>query len=101
MATLYVTELASLGFDRNNLSVPAPQMPSLAEQAVAIGVTSASSNPFSSGTRWIQIQPDSTCCLACGPAPQTAVLGFHRMAANETRYYSVQGGYAIAVIASS
>jgi hypothetical protein len=101
MATLYVTELAKLGYDANGDGVLAPTMPPLHEQAVTIGGSSAASNSFSSGANFVMISTDSACCIAIGASP-TAVVGFHRVAANETRFYTLGArGQSVAVIASS
>jgi hypothetical protein len=41
MATLYITEVARLGYDAKGEPVLAPEMPAVNEQALEIGVESA------------------------------------------------------------
>lgn len=95
MATLYITEFAVM-----SLAAMAPQTPPVAEQDVAIGGSSVASNPFNASTRFIMVNCDAACSLAFGSAP-VAVTTAHRMAANETRFYGVQPGQEVAVIANS
>lgn len=100
MATLYITELRHVGFDGTSAPVMAPTVPAVNEQAVGISGVSSSSAILNSETRFVMLHTDTTCCLAFGDTP-TAVVGAHRMAANETRFYSVLAGSMIAVITSS
>ena len=99
MATLFITELVSLGFDPRGNVVLAPSMPPDNEQSVPIGAGSAASQPFAAATRFVMLNADTACCLAWGHTP-TAVITAHRMGANETRFYAVNPGDSLAVIAS-
>lgn len=99
MATLFITELAVLGFDARGNEVLAPSVPVANEQIVPISGVSAASQPFVSTTRFIMVNTDTACCLAWGKTP-TAVTTAHRMGANETRFYTVSPGDSLAVIAS-
>lgn len=100
MATLYISEYANLAFDNLGNTVAAPQTPALVEQNVAIGMSSAQSAAFGTSTRYIQINCDNACSVAFGANP-TASASFHRMAANETRFYAVAPGSKIAVITNT
>lgn len=99
MATLCITEIKDLAFDPHGHSVLAPKMPPIAEQSVAIGGASGQSEAFANSTRYVMLECDTPCCLGWGPNP-TALVGFHRMAANEVRFYGVNGGEQLAVIVS-
>lgn len=101
MATLYITEFNFMGQAPNS----APQMaqePPLAEQTVAIGVSSTPSSNFQTGTRFVRIHTDSICSIAFGTNPTATALKA-RLAANQTEYYGVPegGSYKIAVITNS
>jgi hypothetical protein len=101
MSTLYVTELSSLGIDAGGQNIMAPAMPPAVEQTVSIGSGSAPSAPFGGTTRFVQLHCDAICSIAFGlpaaPAPQ-ATTSNQRMAANETRFYTVAPGMTVAVI---
>ena len=100
MAILTITELKDLGFDPHGNDVMAPAVPAVFEQAVAIGNAPEPSAAFQTLTRYIMVNCDTPCCLAFGASP-TAVVGLHRMGANETRFYTVQGGQFLSVIQST
>ena len=100
MATLYITELRNVGYDGTSSPVMAPTVPGVVEQAVAIGGVSAQSAAFDGQTRFVLVNTDTACCLAFGDNP-TALTTRHRLAANETRFYSVTAGSKVAVIAAS
>ena len=70
------------------------------EQAVAISGASAQSAAFSAGTRFLMIATDTACCLAFGNNP-TAVTTAHRLSAGEVRFYTIQVGSKLAVIAGA
>lgn len=101
MATLYITEYAYMGQVPNS-AAQIPQEPPIAEQTVAIGVSSAASSNFNSKTRFIRVHTDAICSVSVAIGP-TATAAKGRMAANQTEYRGVpEGGqYAIAVITNS
>lgn len=99
MARLYISEFKGVGAGGTS-NTQAPAVPANAEQGVDIGATSAQSNPMSPKTGLVMLNTDVACCLAFGSNP-TADPQFHRMGANETRFYSVNPGEVIAVIAAS
>lgn len=101
MAFIYITEYTDLGGTGGGSQVVAPFAASdLAEQQVPVGVASVQSAPFQNCTRFVMINTDTTCSLAFGTDP-VAVPTAHRLAANETRFYAVQGGTMVAVIENS
>jgi hypothetical protein len=99
MATLYITEVQSLGWvgPASNQLIHAPVMPPVAEQTVAIGSGSTPSAAFNASTRFIQVSTDEVCSIAFGANP-TATAANQRMAANEVRYFAVNPGNKLAVI---
>ncbi len=97
MATLYISEYSRQLVDYIGLSVPAPQEPSIAEQAVAVGVGSVASSAFNAKTKFVRLHTDVICSVAFGAAP-TAVATAKRMAAGQTEFFGVRPGDKVAVI---
>ncbi len=111
MAVLYITEYASL----SNLPVgqtgQMPQETPLAEQTVAIGVSTTQSAAFNAKTNVIRVHTDAICGVTVGVNPTATVAsggaGSGRMAANQTEYRDVSLGriagtpFKIAVIQAS
>lgn len=100
MATLYVSEYSRQVIDYLRLGVPAPQEPSIAEQAVAIGGSSTPSSAFNAQTKFVRVHTDVICSVAFGVSP-TAVITAKRMAAGQTEFFGVRPGDKIAVIANT
>jgi hypothetical protein len=101
MATLYIAEIELLGLDAHGAEIMAPKMPPIAEQTVAIGMTTAAStNAFTTRTRFVQIHTDAVCSIAFGVAP-VATTSNQRLAANETRFVTVNAGDKVAVIVNT
>lgn len=94
MATLYLTEFKLISWAGNQLVV-APFMPPVVEQNIPIGLTANSSTPFSSLTRFIMINCDEACSIAVDSVANPL---YHRMAANETRFYGVNPASYLSVI---
>jgi hypothetical protein len=104
MATLYITEFSNIGVMNNATYAQAPSMPPLAEQHLSITTTSAASSTFSARTLGVLLNTDATCSLAWSTTSSTtvsAVTTAQRMAAGETRFYGVNPGFTVAVIANS
>jgi len=97
MAAITITEFRHFANDSFGGPAPAPLMPPLAEQVVAIGLTSVQSAAFSSSTTLIMVHADADCHLAFGDDP-TADATLHQMGSGETRFYGVVPGSKIAVI---
>lgn len=100
MATLYIAEIGKLGVDIRGKDVMAPYMPPLVEQTVTIGMSHTESNPFTGSTVFVQIHCDAICSVAFGAAP-IATASNQRLAANETRFVSVEPGSKLSVITNS
>ena len=107
MATLSITEfssipLATVPAGGSFFSLPAPLLPVITEQHVAIGGSSAASAAFDPTTRFVMINTDQPCSVAWGTAP-VAVATAQRLGANETRFYGVPpgGGFKVAVITNT
>jgi hypothetical protein len=99
MAFLYIAEFSRLPLDSVGANIIAPPMPPLVEQKIAIGIGSVPSASFSSGTRFVQIHPDSVCSVAFGPTP-VATVNNQRVAGSETRFVGVNPGDSVAVISN-
>lgn len=107
MASLYITEYANLA-QSGSVNAPmqfplaAPASPSIADQKLAIGVTSVQSAAFNKSTSFIMVNCDTACSIAISADP-TAAATAHRMGANETRFYGVPVGrdYKLAVITNT
>lgn len=98
MALLCITEFSTLLFDARNQLVPAPASQNImAEQSIPIGSNSTPSAGFNASTHFVLVECDVNCCIGWGG---DAVVGFHRMAQNEARYYGVRPGQSVSVIAS-
>jgi hypothetical protein len=104
MAIVYVTEYIDIDGTRQ-----VPKEPPLVQQTIAIGGSSAASNPFDSRTTVIRVHTDAICSVVVslattlgGATPAilaTATSG--RMAANQTEYRGVSGGQIISVITNT
>ena len=104
MAYLYVTELGKMqqapAVGHREESAQVAMLPSLAEQRINIGGTSAASAAFGSGTLLIRVHTDSICHITVGSNP-TATNSMARMVAGQTEYFGVKAGDKIAVIAGT
>ena len=88
MATLYVTEYATLALGARGESMQIGQEPAIAEQTVAIGVGSAQSSAFAAQTTFVRLHSDAICSVAFGTNP-TATASNKRMAAGQTEFFGV------------
>jgi pyruvate/2-oxoglutarate/acetoin dehydrogenase E1 component len=100
MAILTISEFTQMATSGGGAQAGAT--PPVAEQAVMIGGTTASSVPFSASTRFIRVNCDVNCCLgfAAPGGAAVAVAGLHRLGANESAYYGASPGGSVAVIVS-
>lgn len=99
MATLYVTECAQTGVAANQWVMSPAVQQIQAEYNIAIGPSSTQGPTFQPSTNFIMVNTDSACSLAFGTNP-AAVTTKHRMSPNDTRFYIVQPGWSIAVVAN-
>lgn len=99
MAVLYVREYIRQGRDTNGQFISAGEEPALADQTVAIGAGSLTTNALNAKTAFVRVHTDAICSIAFGVAP-TATATSARLAANTTEYFAVVPGSAekIAVI---
>lgn len=100
MATLYITELEEQGRDGNNQLAPAPQLPPVAQQTVAVGAGSIQSAALNARTRMVRLVSDVACSIDVGANP-TATATSLRLSANVPEYFAVKAGLKIAAIANS
>ena len=99
MAVLFITEFANTTAVEGG-DAQVAKWPALAHQTVAIGVTSAQSNPFHEDTRLIRVGTDAVCSIDIGTDP-TATATECRMAADTVEYHGVTGGHKLAVITNN
>ena len=100
MAILDITEYSTLALSGPGHRVMAGQEPSLTNQQVAIGASSAQSIAFSDTTVFIRIHADAACRIAVGANP-TASSASMRIGAGGTEYLGVIPGLKLAVIATT
>ena len=103
MSTLYVTEFASQVRDAAGYLVQGTMVyPATAEQTVAIGAGSLTSNPFNASTTVVELVSDVVCSVAVGATP-TATATNRRIPANTPVQIGVPAGsgYRIAAITNN
>jgi len=100
MAVLDVTEYAELAYAGTGHRIPAGQEPSLRQQQVSVGASSAQSLVFADATRFVRIHSDVACRVAVGVNP-TASASSMRVVGGGTEYLGVLPGLKIAVIATT
>lgn len=107
MAVLYISEFADQGMAglvniTPSFPLPAPLVPAVVEQHLAIGGGSVASAAFDATTTFVMLNCDVACSIAWGTTP-VAVATAQRMGANETRFYAVPKGaaYKVAVITNT
>ena len=90
MGKLYVAEYAQSDWSTAT-------EPPLAEQTVTFAASVQCSNAFHASTRLVRIHTDTICSIKFSDDP-TALTSHKRLAANQTEYFGVQGGYKVAAI---
>jgi hypothetical protein len=98
MAKAFITEFGARRKDSNGRTLPYPNHPPLASQAVSISDTSAQSAAFAEHTRFIRISADVECAYKVGENP-TATTSDAVLAADEIEYIGVRGGDKVALVA--
>lgn len=106
MPTIYITELESittpLTFASGPVQCPFIGNGPVREQSFAITTSSAMSTTsgWSTSTRFVMVNTDTACFLKFGgtTATITATTSFHRLGANETRFYGVNPGGVMAAV---
>ncbi|MET0651061.1 MAG: hypothetical protein ABWY63_00990 [Hyphomicrobiaceae bacterium] len=99
---LFLTEYAALAYDTFSQQVAAGMEPSLAEQAITVGGTTAQSAAFNARTSFVMVHAQEATCLAWGTNP-TATTVKQRIGAGETRFVGVPvgGSFKVACILSA
>lgn len=97
---IFITEYEKLARAGDGPLIMAGQEPAVAEQTKSVGGASAQSSAFNARTTFVMVHASEVCHLAFGADP-TAVTTAHRMGAGETRFYGVNAGQKLAVIAGS
>lgn len=100
MPVLDITEYGELAMAGRGDLVLAGQEPSLRNQQIVIGPSSAQSQSFADTTRFIRIHADSACRVAVGSNPSASSASM-RVGAGGTEYLGVLPGLKLAVIAST
>ena len=102
MAHLHITEFSTQARDSTFGApiIPVPQVPPVAEQAVAIAGSSAASAAFNAATTYICLTPKADCHVAFGGAP-TATTSLLPLTAGQAYYFGVTPGHKVAVIAAA
>lgn len=100
MATLYVTEYATLAVESGR-AAPVWGSPKVATNNVAITAGSVLSAAFAASTNYIRVHADAICSIEVGGTAPVATTASGRMAANQTEGYFVKAGDKIAVIANT
>lgn len=98
MATLYISEYTSSGFASGQV-IPTGLEPAITNQTLAIGAGSVASAPFNAATRFVRLHTDAICSVKFGASPVAAATNA-RLAANQTEFFSVANGLAVAVISN-
>lgn len=99
MAFIYISEYSDEGMDSKGRIMPCAKEPAIANQRVAVGLSSTQSAALNANTTLVRINTDTDCCVLFGTNP-TATTSIKRMTANQTEYFCVQqnSGLKIAVI---
>jgi hypothetical protein len=102
MATLYISEHASLAQDTTAGNAQIVKQPALTTQTVVIqSGTPLQSAAFGAATRIVRVAVDVVACVLVGPVNNThATTSSPRMAANQTEYFAVNPGDQLSVIAA-
>jgi hypothetical protein len=107
MATLYVTEFATVGqagsppWGLENAPTQVGHWDgNIIEQTVAIAAGHAESAAFNARTTLIRVSTDAVCSIVIGTTPVAAATSA-RMAANTVEYFGVRPGDKISVITNT
>lgn len=100
MATLYISEYGDLARDASGNIISIGVEPAQTTQTRSISGTSAQSNAFASGTRYVRIHTDAICSILFGANP-TATTSHARLAADSTEYFCVTAGHKVAAITNT
>ena len=95
----YISEFSLIIREFQNQPVSAPLAPGTAEQFIEIEMLSKQSAAFRDATRFIMVHSETAAHLAFGEDPR-ATTDYHKIGPGETRFYGVNAGHRLAVIAA-
>lgn len=98
MATLYISEFSKVAMVDGRMTAVG-LMPPVAEQTVTIAGASAPSAAVNAATKYVRLHTDTACFVAFGTSPTAVTASSLKLAANQTEYFGVSPGFAVAVIA--
>lgn len=99
MATLWISEYATMALDSFGKPLPLSPEPPLAEQTVSF-TTTTQSNAFNAQTRFIGVISSAACHVLVGSNP-TATTSKKKIPADQLIYFAVRGGDKIAAVTAS
>lgn len=99
MATLFVTEYASLGADVAASVAPIAAEPAVTTQTVSFTTTTQSS-AFNASTRFVRLIADADCHLLFGANP-SATTSHQKVMADTVEWRAVQPGDKVAAVTAS
>jgi len=105
MASLYIEEFQGVGQPQQQRdfigsALATGDMPSFSQPPIAISGSSTPSLPFQLQTILIRVHCDAVCSVKVGGTAPVATTSNMRLAANQTEYFSIKRGDALAVIAN-
>jgi hypothetical protein len=105
MASLYIEEFQGVGQPQQardfiGSALATALLPSISQPVITITGSSTPSVAFSKQTILIRVHCDAVCSVKVGGLTPVATVQNMRLAANQTEYFSVYQGEALAVIAN-
>ncbi len=100
MAFLWIVEFEEMATDINGYPVAVGVEPAIAEEALAIAGSPASSAAFASRTKFVELHCDVDCHIQFGSAPTASKTtgGTRLLAAGESLFRGVKSGLKVSVI---
>ncbi len=95
MATLTITEYASLARDKDGNVIPAGDEPAVTIQTVSY-TTSANSAAFNTKTHFVRLYGSAAAYVIFGSGTQTATASHTPLAATTAEYFGVKPGHQLA-----
>jgi hypothetical protein len=90
--------ISEFGAGLTHAGLPVPKQPALRNQVLSIGPTSIASQPFTEGTRLVELVADAPCSIRFGKDP-VASVDDALLVANTPKTYLVEPSDAVAVLA--
>jgi hypothetical protein len=100
MAKVYISEYGGPGPNKLNVAMESTM---LAERTISLSTVAAVTTvPFDNACNYIRVHTDAICSIAIVPSTASlATINSKRMAADQTEYFGVRGGYYISAISNS